>query len=289
MPWTTPGAPRPTAAPPDGSAPTRRASVSTKPENNPAAFEPPPTQATTTSGIAAGERPALLAGLVADHPVQLAHHPRVRVRAHHRAEAVVGVADGGDPVPQRLVDGVLERAAAAVHGLDLGAEHPHPEHVERLTVDVDGAHVHLALESEQRGRGGGGDAVLAGAGLGDEPGLAHPLGQQGLAEHVVDLVGAGVVEVLALEQHAHTELVAEVVALGEDRRPAGVVAQHVVELRAERRIGPRVAERASSSWHAGTSVSGTKRPPNSPKRPVASGSPISPLGAASIAHSSLQS
>ena len=49
-------------------------------------------------GVAAGQRPALLAGLVADHPVQLADHPRVRVRAHHRAEAVVGVADGGDPV-----------------------------------------------------------------------------------------------------------------------------------------------------------------------------------------------
>jgi hypothetical protein len=29
---------------------------------------------------------------------------------------------------------------------------------------------------------------------------------------------------------------------------------------------------ASNSWHAGTSVSGTKRPPNSPKRPCGVGS-----------------
>ena len=72
--------------------------------------------------------------------------------------------------------------------------------------DVDGAHVHLALEAHQRRRGGRGDAVLAGAGLGDEPRLAHPLGEQRLAEHVVDLVRAGVVEVLALEQQAQPEL-----------------------------------------------------------------------------------
>jgi hypothetical protein len=45
----------------------------------------------------------------------------------------------------------------------------------------------------------GGDAVLAGAGLGDDALLAHAPGQQDLAEHVVDLVRAGVVELVALE------------------------------------------------------------------------------------------
>ena len=64
--------------------------------------------------------------------------------------------------------------------------------------------------AEQGGGGGGGDAVLAGAGLGDEPGLAHALGEQGLAEHVVDLVRAGVVEVLALEQQAEAEPLGQV-------------------------------------------------------------------------------
>jgi hypothetical protein len=41
--------------------------------------------------------------------------------------------------------------------------------------------------------------VLARAGLGDDPGLAHALGQQDLAHAVVDLVRAGVVQLLALE------------------------------------------------------------------------------------------
>ena len=41
--------------------------------------------------------------------------------------------------------------------------------------------------------------MLAGAGLGDDARLAHALGQQDLAEAVVDLVRARVVQVLALE------------------------------------------------------------------------------------------
>ena len=49
----------------------------------------------------------------ADHAMELAHHPRIRVRPHHRAQAVVGVLDGGHPVAHGLVDGVLERPAAA--------------------------------------------------------------------------------------------------------------------------------------------------------------------------------
>jgi hypothetical protein len=130
-----------------------------------------------------------------------------------------------------------------VHGLDLGAEHAHAEDVERLAVDVDGAHVHLALQAEQGRRSRRGDAVLAGAGLGDEARLAHPLGEQRLAEDVVDLVRAGVVEVLALEQQPQPEAASEVVALGQDGRPAGVVPQDVVELAAEHRVGPRRAER----------------------------------------------
>ena len=43
--------------------------------------------------------------------------------------------------------------------------------------------------------------MLAGAGLGDDALGAQPLGEHGLAERVVDLVRAGVREILALEPH----------------------------------------------------------------------------------------
>ena len=62
------------------------------------------------------------------------------------------------------------------HGADLGAEQLHPEHVEGLAFGVHLAHVDHALQPEQGGRGGGGHPVLAGAGLGDDPPLAHAPG-----------------------------------------------------------------------------------------------------------------
>ena len=96
----------------------------------------------------------------------------------------------------------LSVARAARDRPDLGAERVHPEHVRRLAADVLRAHVHDARQAEQRAGGGGRDAVLAGAGLGDDPGLAEPAGQERLAERVVDLVRAGVGEILALEVEA---------------------------------------------------------------------------------------
>ena len=48
--------------------------------------------------------------------------------------------------------------------------------------------------------------MLAGAGLGDDAGLAHALGQHRLTDRVVDLVGAGVVEVFAFEVNLGTAL-----------------------------------------------------------------------------------
>ena len=83
-----------------------------------------------------------------------------------------------------------------------GAEQPHPEDVERLPLHVVDAHVDVARQAEQRADGRRRHAVLAGAGLGDDAPLAHPLREQRLPERVVDLVRAGVREVFALEEHA---------------------------------------------------------------------------------------
>ena len=194
-----------------------------------------------------------------------------------RADAVVGVLDVGDPVAERLVHGVLERAAAGGTATTSAPSMPHPGHVEGLPLGVLLAHVDHALQAEQRGRGGGGDAVLAGAGLGDDPGLAHPLGQQRLAEHVVDLVRAGVVEVLALEEApGRRPPRREPRHLGEQRRPAGVVAQQPGQLGAGSPGRPGASRYASvSSSRAAISASGTNRRRTVPKWPVASGTACS--------------
>ncbi len=121
------------------------------------------------------------------------------MRAGDGADQVVGVRDIGDPVAHRLVHRVLQRAGAGGDRLHLGAQQLHAEHVGLLPLDVGGAHVDGAGQAEQRADRGGGDAVLAGAGFGDDAGLAHAAGQQDLAHAVVDLVGAGVVQLVALE------------------------------------------------------------------------------------------
>ena len=189
----------------------------------------------------AGEVLDLLAGLHPDDPLEVADHHRERVRAADRADAVVRGLDRGHPVAEGLVHRVLERPGARGDRDDLGAEHPHAGHVQRLPPGVLLAHVDRALEAEQGAGGRGRHAVLAGPGLRDHPGLAHPLGQQHLAEHVVDLVAAGVREILALEQHprAAAELRPEPLRLADQGRPGGVVREQVGQLGGELRVGPR--------------------------------------------------
>ncbi len=160
------------------------------------------------------------------------------MRAGDRAEQVMGVLDGRDPVAESLVDGVLQGAAAGRDRDDVRAEELHPRDVQRLALGVFLAHVDRAVEAEQRGGGGGGHPVLAGAGLGDDPLLAHAHREQRLPEHIVDLVRAGVGEVLALEQNAGAAGVLGEPARVRDRGgPARVSGQQPSQLRGEHRVG----------------------------------------------------
>ena len=141
----------------------------------------------------------LLARLAADDRLEVAHHRRIRMRPGDRADAVERIADIGHPIAQRFVHGILERACTGLDRAHLGAENFHSQHVRLLPLDVDGAHVDDARQSEFGAKRGGGNAVHAGAGLGDDARLAHAQGQHDLAEHIVHLVRAGVIELFALE------------------------------------------------------------------------------------------
>ena len=200
---------------------------------------------TDTGGYGVGQAPGsgadLRAGLESDDALEVAHEHRERVRARRGAEAVVGVVGVGHPVAQGLVDRVLEGLRPRRHRHHPRAEQAHPGDVESLARGVDCAHVDDAFEVEQRARGRGGDAVLTGAGLGDDAGLAHPLGKQRLPEHVVDLVRAGVVEILALEeQPCSPGVLAHPGRLEQRRGPAGVIPLQAVEFVEERRIHTRL-------------------------------------------------
>ena len=68
-----------------------------------------------------------------------------------------------------------------------------------MALHVLGTHVDDALKTIAGADGGCGHAVLAGASFGNDARLAHAASQHGLPDHIVDLVGASVVEVFALE------------------------------------------------------------------------------------------
>lgn len=136
----------------------------------------------------------------ADDGVEIAHHARIRIRAGDGADDVEGVLHVADPVAHRFIQRVLERGRARGDRDDLGPEQLHAVDVDLLPFDVGRAHVDHAFQAQPRRDGGTGHAMLAGAGLGDDAGLAHAAGQQRLADGVVDLVRAGVVQVFALEQ-----------------------------------------------------------------------------------------
>src|SRR5206468_1048170 len=104
------------------------------------------------------------------------------------------------------------------------------------------AHVDDALEAEPRTDGRGRNPVLAGSRLRDDPPLAEPTGEDRLAERVVQLMGAGVEQVLPLEIDplARRESFRE----RERSRPPAVRLAQLVELRLEGRIRERLAPAA---------------------------------------------
>src|SRR5699024_2519249 len=97
---------------------------------------------------------------------------------------------------------------------------------------------------------------------GDHAGLAHPPGQQRLVEHVVDLVAAGVVEVLELEQDpgAAGEL-REARGLGEQRGAPGVLGGQLPQLGGELRVHDRLLVHLDELVERGHQRLGEEAPP----------------------------
>src|SRR5258708_39332921 len=86
--------------------------------------------------------------------------------------------------------------------------------------------------------------MLAGAGLGDDALLAHPPRHHDLAQHVVDLVRTGAVQLLALEiDFGAAEMFGEALGEIERRWSADIVPEIAVHFRTECRIGPGVGIR----------------------------------------------
>lgn len=88
------------------------------------------------------------ADLPADYALEVADHRGIRMGPHDRPDDVVGVLDAPGPLPEGLVDRVLEHPGARRHRVHLGPQELHPVDVEGLPLDVPRAHVDLALQPE---------------------------------------------------------------------------------------------------------------------------------------------
>ncbi len=147
----------------------------------------------------AGALEDLRARLAADHRLQFAHQVRIGMRADGRSQAIEGIERIRDPVAEGLVDGGAQGAITSGDRHHGRAHQAHASDIGRLALHVHFAHVHHAGQANARAGCGGGNAMLPGAGLGDDALRAHAPRQQGLAQRVVDLVRAGVRQVFALE------------------------------------------------------------------------------------------
>ncbi len=146
----------------------------------------------------------LCLGFLADDRLEVTNHLRVRMRTGSGADQVVGILDIGNPVTQRLVHGILERAVAGRDRLYLGAKQLHAENVRGLARDVGSAHVDDTRQAEARCDRCRRNAVLSGTGFCDDAGLAHALGKQDLAKAIVDLVRTRVVQLFTFEVNLRT-------------------------------------------------------------------------------------
>ena len=182
-------------------------------------------------GLAPRQFRHLLFRFAADHRLEVAHHHRIRMRPRDGADDVKSVFDVGHPVAHRLVQSILQGPGTAFHGHHGRTQQLHAVDVLHLAPDVFRAHVDHAFHAVARGDGGSSHAVHAGTGLGNYPRLAHAAREQRLADAIVDLVRAGVVQVFALEIDLRAaEMLGPAPGVVNGARAANVMLELVLEL-----------------------------------------------------------
>ena len=173
------------------------------------------------------------------------------MRPHHRSEQVVGSRGIGDPVAQRFVDGRAQRAIAALHRDDLRAEPVHALQIGALAPRVHRSHVDAARNPHPGAGGGARHAVLPRSRFRHHPRRAQPARQEGLPHRVVDLVGARVRQVLALEPDLGLPEPPQTSGGRQGRRAASPLAQLAIHGASEFRVGERLPGAALQALQRG--------------------------------------
>ena len=133
-----------------------------------------------------------------DHRLEITDNGREGMRAHDRAETVVGIADAGSPLSHRLGNRILEGCGACFYRDDFCAKQAHTVYIKGLANSVRFAHKDDTFHPHKSGGGCCGNTVLTGSRLGNQTGFPHLFGKKCLAKHVIDLMRPCVIEVFTL-------------------------------------------------------------------------------------------
>ena len=171
---------------------------------------------------------------LADDLLEIAHQLRIRMRTGGGADDIKRVIHIRRPIAQRLVQRVLQRAAARRDRDDSRAEQFHAIDIRRLPLHIIRAHINDTFQTEAGGDRRARHAVLPRARLRNQPRFAEAFCQQRLADGVVNLVGAGVVQILALQPNLRAACFFRQ-AFGEiqRRRAADIISKLRAKLRPE--------------------------------------------------------
>ena len=149
------------------------------------------------------------------------------MRPHRRTDDVVGIINVGSPVADCLAGGILQGAGAGSDRHHLCPQQLHLENIQLLALNIYSPHENLALHAEQRRHRSSCHAMLACTCLCNYPVLAHALRQKGLPQGIVDLVGAGMEQILTLEINLCSAIMlGQLICIIQKRRPACIL--HIV-------------------------------------------------------------
>lgn len=174
--------------------------------------------------------------LSTNDPLEVTDDGGERVGTDSGADKIMGRVQSSDPVSHSLVDSVLQGLGTGGNGDNSTTKHLDPEDVQLLPPHILSTHENVTLHAKLGADGGGGDTVLTGTSLGDNSSLAQSLGEENLANGIVNLVRTSMVEIFPLEPNPRTaHLLGQ--PLGKVKFTRSVdVPKHILKLFPERRV-----------------------------------------------------
>ena len=149
----------------------------------------------------------------------------------------MGVRNPAGPLTHGFRYSVLQGRRTAFHRMDLRSQKAHPVHVQRLPLRIFLSHEDLTLHVHQRRRRGCGYPVLPGSCLRDDTCFSHFLCQKYLSQHIIDLVGARMVQILPFQvDFCPAQVLCHASGIIKPGRPPRVFVQKLCKLPVEFRI-----------------------------------------------------